>query len=136
MALSLLALALCASVPVWTAVVPQASTHRSISFDYVIVGGGTAGLTLANRLSEDSSVTVAVIEGGTFVEQVAGNLSAVPAYSGTLETVSDNDTNVGWGFETTPQPVCNSPEPEDNTTDLVVGISRCRRRLCTGQSGV
>ncbi|SOV02402.1 related to Glucose oxidase [Ustilago sp. UG-2017a] len=33
-------------------------------FDYVIAGGGTAGLALAGRLSEDPDVTVAVIEAG------------------------------------------------------------------------
>ena len=33
-------------------------------FDYVIVGGGTAGAVLANRLTEDRDVSVAVIEGG------------------------------------------------------------------------
>lgn len=30
-------------------------------FDYVIVGGGTAGLAVAARLSEDASVSVGVI---------------------------------------------------------------------------
>ena len=39
---------------------PQEDTE----FDYVIVGGGTVGCVLANRLTEDAGVSVAVIEGG------------------------------------------------------------------------
>ncbi|KAF3007539.1 hypothetical protein E8E13_006429 [Curvularia kusanoi] len=35
-------------------------------YDYVIVGGGASGLTVANRLSEDSTTTVLVIEAGQF----------------------------------------------------------------------
>ncbi|KAH4800122.1 hypothetical protein HBI24_227390 [Parastagonospora nodorum] len=35
-------------------------------YDYVIVGGGASGLTVANRLSEQSSVNVLVIEAGSF----------------------------------------------------------------------
>lgn len=34
------------------------------NYDFVIVGGGTAGLTVANRLSELPEITVAVIEAG------------------------------------------------------------------------
>lgn len=34
------------------------------SFDYVIVGGGTAGLTLATRLAQNGSFSVAVVEAG------------------------------------------------------------------------
>ena len=36
-------------------------THE---FDYVVVGGGTAGAIVARRLAEDPSVTVAVLEAG------------------------------------------------------------------------
>ena len=34
------------------------------SYDYVIVGGGTAGLTVADRLAEDEGTTVLVVEYG------------------------------------------------------------------------
>ncbi|KAK7698498.1 hypothetical protein SLS64_012490 [Diaporthe eres] len=36
------------------------------SYDYVIVGGGASGLTVANRLSEDSAISILVIEAGDF----------------------------------------------------------------------
>lgn len=52
------------------------------SFDYVIAGGGTAGLTLARRLAANSSFTVAVIEAGDFCEFSNGNLSEIPAEAG------------------------------------------------------
>lgn len=42
----------------------DASSIDGESFDFVIAGGGVAGLTLAARLSEWSNVTVLCIEAG------------------------------------------------------------------------
>lgn len=74
----------------------------SRNFDYVIVGGGTAGLVLANRLTENADINVAVIEAGTSPEVVAGNLTQVPGYAGQLYL---NAAELNWGFSTTPQEV-------------------------------
>ncbi|KAK2598138.1 hypothetical protein QQS21_005689 [Conoideocrella luteorostrata] len=48
------------------------------TYDYVVVGGGTAGLAIATRLAQNSSQTVAVVEGGSFYEITNGNYSQVP----------------------------------------------------------
>ncbi|KAI4169655.1 MAG: hypothetical protein LQ343_005533 [Gyalolechia ehrenbergii] len=75
------------------------------TFDYVIVGGGLAGLTLASRLSEDSETTVAVIEAGGFYEELVGNVSQIPADDVRWTSKSTSDVNplIDWGFSTTPQ---------------------------------
>ena len=77
------------------------------TFDYIVVGGGTAGLTIATRLAQNASNSVAVVEAGGFYEIDNGNLSVVPSTSAYFTGADINDTNplVDWSFVTTPQPV-------------------------------
>ncbi|GIZ46269.1 hypothetical protein CKM354_000940100 [Cercospora kikuchii] len=76
------------------------------SFDYVIVGGGTSGLAMARRLSQDGSASVAVIEAGGFYEIDAGNATEVPMYL--FNYFFDNgymkNPLFDWYQYTTPQP--------------------------------
>jgi choline dehydrogenase-like flavoprotein len=39
--------------------------NEATTYDVVIIGAGTAGCVLANRLSQDEHLSVAIIEAGT-----------------------------------------------------------------------
>lgn len=41
------------------------ASFAASSYDYIVVGGGTAGLTLAARLSQSGQYTVGVLEAGS-----------------------------------------------------------------------
>lgn len=77
------------------------------TFDYVVVGGGTAGLAVAYRLAEDGSKSVAVVEAGGFYEVENGNTSTVPAYNTIYANYAPSSAKstplVDWGFITAPQ---------------------------------
>ncbi|KAL8935222.1 MAG: hypothetical protein Q9216_005532 [Gyalolechia sp. 2 TL-2023] len=79
------------------------------TFDYVVVGGGTAGLTVASRLAADPSISVAVIEAGGFYEDI-GNTSVVPGYCTLYAGTDPADTNpaIDWNFLTVPQAGANN----------------------------
>ncbi|OJD31049.1 choline dehydrogenase [Diplodia corticola] len=77
------------------------------TFDYVIVGGGTAGATVAARLAADPRrFSVALVEAGSFWDN--GNLTDVPGYNGWSTHVDQERPSLNeWDFETTPQPGYN-----------------------------
>lgn len=83
-------------------------SHKGKVFDYIIIGGGTAGLTVAARLAQSGRNNVAVIEAGGYYENnPEGNLSVIPADDIYYAGASPSDTNplIDWGFVTIPQTV-------------------------------
>ena len=69
-------------------------------FDYIIIGGGSAGCVLAARLSENPEITVALLEAGPPDNSV---LIHCPAGLALLA----KGGQVNWGLQTVPQPGLN-----------------------------
>ncbi|KAF2005100.1 GMC oxidoreductase [Amniculicola lignicola CBS 123094] len=75
------------------------------TYDYVIIGGGTAGLVLANRLSASGAHSVAVLEAGSFYEISNSNQSQIPRWVWNGAGLGFGDVNplVDWEIETEPE---------------------------------
>jgi len=71
-----------------------------MQFDYIIVGAGSAGCVLANRLSSDSNKTVLLLEAGP--ENKALSLRMPAAVLSNL-----NSTKYNWAFQSEPEPHLN-----------------------------
>ncbi|MEO7020319.1 MAG: choline dehydrogenase [Ktedonobacteraceae bacterium] len=69
-------------------------------YDYVIVGAGSAGCVLANRLSEDPATTVLLLEAGGADE--AQEIHIPAAFSALFKSALD------WAYETEEQPHLNN----------------------------
>ena len=72
------------------------SVSAEDQFDYLIIGSGTAGCVLANRLSEDKNNKVCMIEAGP---PDSNPLIHIPAAVAALI----NHKVLGWGYKTVPQ---------------------------------
>ncbi|KAK4246503.1 hypothetical protein C7999DRAFT_15381 [Corynascus novoguineensis] len=97
----------------------MASVNLDQPFDYIVVGGGTAGLVIANRLTEDSNVRVLVIEAGA--DRTADPLVLTP---GLVAAVYGKD-EYDWNFSSPPQPTLNNR-----------CINQARGKMLGGSSGL
>ena len=73
-----------------------------MEFDYVIVGGGSGGATLAGRLSEDPAVQVCLVEAGG-----DGRGILVRAPAGAAAMISGRPRINNYAYRTVPQPGLN-----------------------------
>ncbi len=69
-------------------------------YDYVIVGAGSAGCVLANRLSEDAGIRVLLLEAGGPDDKQEIHIPA--AFAKLFKTPYD------WAYETEPEPRLNN----------------------------
>lgn len=84
-------------------------------FDYVIVGAGTAGSVLANRLSADPNVRVLLMEAGG--NWIPANVDVAPLWFTLL------GSEVDWGYQSEPQPALGSRQTYEPRGRMLGGSS-------------
>ncbi|MGH2414763.1 MAG: GMC family oxidoreductase, partial [Microcystaceae cyanobacterium] len=77
----------------------KTNENAMIQYDYIVVGAGSAGCVVANRLTEDRETTVLLLE--------AGNPDTKPEIQIPAECVNLLGSEVDWGYFSEPEPYLN-----------------------------
>lgn len=88
----------------WARGIVPGPANLAASYDFIIAGGGTAGMVLASRLSEDPNHTVLVLEAGDTGYAVSNSID-VPAHAFSNSLLG---TSYDWNFKTVAQPHANN----------------------------
>ncbi|KAF9920035.1 hypothetical protein FBU30_010228 [Linnemannia zychae] len=95
---------------------PWSEENDAKDYDFIILGGGTAGCVLASRLSEDPNVSVLILEAGEDMDQSI--LTKVPVgYPQLFQTKHD------WQFKTIPQCHANGRKLDQIRGKMLGGCS-------------
>jgi len=80
--------------------IPETSYNSKNSFDYIIIGGGSAGCVLLNRLSENPLNKVLLIEAG---KSDSGNIDSWKIKMPSALTYNISNRKYNWDYKTEPQ---------------------------------